>query len=119
MRSILYLLFFVCTFGFAQSDTLHANLKSYKLNDQTTFKPFIWKSSFANNNYSFSSYNSATRINSNYTKVGDNYFLSNTKTFSTINIMDLNRIDSFNPYGSTNIGAALIMGTLNLILQKN
>ena len=119
MKTVLFILFFVCAFGFSQNDTLHSNLKSYKINDQTTFKPFVWKSSFNNNFYNFNSYNVITGINNKYVKVGENYFLSNTKTFSTINILDLNRIDSYNPYGTTNFGAAIIMGTLNFILQKN
>ena len=119
MKAILSALFLVCAFGYAQNETLPTNLKTYKFEEQTQFKPFVWKPSFVKNNYSFSSYNSVTGINNRYTKVGENYFLSNTKTFSTINIMDLNRIDSYNPYGTTNFGAAIIMGTINLILQKN
>lgn len=119
MKTVFYFLFFVCAFGYSQNDTLPSNLKMYKIEVQTPFKPFVWKSTFANNNYSFSSYNAITGINNRYTKVGENYFLSNTKTFSTINISDLNRIDSYNPYGTTNFGAAIIMGTLNFILQNN
>lgn len=119
MKTVLYLLLFVCAFGYSQNDTIPSNLKMYKIEDQTTFKPFVWKSSFVNKDYYFTNYNSVTGINNHYTKVGDNYFLSNTKTFSTINILDLNRIDSYNPYGTTNFGAAIIMGTLNLILKKN
>lgn len=119
MKTILYALFLVCAFGYSQNNALPTNLKTYKIEEQTQFKPFVWKPSFVKNNYSFSSYNSVTGINNRYTKVGENYFLRNTKTFSTINIMDLNRIDSYNPYGTTNFGAAIIMGTINLILQKN
>lgn len=118
MKTIFYLLFFACAFGHSQNDTLHSNLKMYKFDDETNFKPFVWKSSFNNNFYNFNSYNGITRINNRYIKVGENYFLSNRKTFSTINIFDLNRIDSYNPYGTTNFGAAIIMGTLNFILQK-
>lgn len=119
MKTILYLLFLVCTFGYSQNNTLPINLKEFKIEDHNQFKPFVWKSSFANNKYYFSNYNSVTGVNNRYTKVGENYFLSNTKTFSTINMMDLNRIDSYNPYGTTNFGAAIIMGTLNFIIQKN
>lgn len=119
MKAVLYLLFFVSALGYSQNDTIPSDSKLHKFEDKTPFKPFVWKSSFANNESYFTNYNSVTGLSNRYTKVGDNYFLSNTKTFSTISILDLNRIDSYNPYGTTNFGAAIIMGTLNFILQKN
>ena len=118
MKLLLYSLFFVCTFGYSQNDTLPTSLKMYNFSVETSFKPFLWKPSFANNNY-LTSYNSVTGLSNRYTKVGDTYFLSDTKTYSTLNIIDLSRTDSFNPNGTTDFGAAIIFGTLNLILKKN
>ena len=56
MKSLLYLLFFLCIFGYSQNDTLPASLKMYDFSVETSFKPFVWKPSFANNNY-LTSYN--------------------------------------------------------------
>lgn len=88
-------------------------------NTTINYKPFVWRSSFKNQNTYLTTYNSTTGINNKYTIVGETYFLSNTMSFSTLNAFDLNRIDSFNPNGTKNFGSALIFGVLNLIFEKN
>lgn len=119
MKKIFFLVGFSSFVGFCQNNTLPLNLKAYQLEKEITFKPFVWKSLGKNNNYYLTSYNSVLGINNRFTKVGDTYYLSNTKTLSTLNSIDLNRIDSFNPNGTTNFGAALLIGTLNLIFKND
>lgn len=119
MKLLFHLLFFTCIIGYSQNDRLSCSLINNKFDAQITFKPFIWKSSFTTKNSYLTSFNPVTGINNKYTIVGNDYFLSNTKSFSTLNALDLNRIDSFNPNGTNSIGSALIFGVLNLIFENN
>jgi hypothetical protein len=119
MKKIIFLIIFGYSFCYSQHDTLSINLKYSSFDEEISFEPFEWKASFTNQKSNLTIYNSTTSNNNTYTNVGGNYFLSNIKSFSTINILELNRINSFNPNGSNDFGNALIFGVLNLIFKKN
>lgn len=119
MKNVLFLILFGCHFIFSQNPALSKSLQSYSFDKEISFEPFEWKASFTNQKNNLTFYNSATGINNTYTKVGENFFQSNIKSFSTINILELNRINSFNPNGANDFGNALIFGVLNLILGEN
>ena len=119
MKNVLFFIVFGCFFSYSQNTSLSKSLVSYTFDEEISFEPFKWNASFANKKNNLTFYNSTTGINNTYINVGENYFQSNIKSFSTINILELNRINSFNPNGTNDFGNALVFGVLNLIFEKN
>lgn len=56
-------------------------------------------------------------MNDHYVTVGNNYYLTNTKSFPMINF-DGTRIDSFNPNGACDLGSGIVSGLINLLFEK-
>ena len=75
----------------------------------------------SNNNYLNSDilnlYNPMTNLNDNYYYLGQKHQLSTIKSFSNFGY-EGRRIDSFNPYGTKDFGAALASGAINFLLGK-
>lgn len=69
---------------------------------------------FLNPNYLYI-YNQNTTFNDNYFILGNQYYLSNTKT---LNYFNGQKVDSFNPNGSSDFKSALGIGALNFLIQK-
>jgi hypothetical protein len=87
-----------------------------------SFKPTIFQinlntnNSFSNSNY-LTLYNPMTNLNDNYYILGKSYRMSNTKSFPMYGF-EGQRIDSFNPSGTKDLGSAFIFGAINTILDK-
>lgn len=67
----------------------------------------------------FSIYNSLTTLNDNYLISSENsspIYVSSKKLIK--NDLRLNKIDSFNPYGSSSFGSGLALGVFDFLLGK-
>jgi hypothetical protein len=62
-------------------------------------------------------YYPTTQMNDHYVTVGNNYYLTNTKSFPMFNF-DGTRIDSFNPNGACDLGSGIVSGLINLLFEK-
>ena len=62
-------------------------------------------------------YNPMTQMNDQYINVGEQYYLSNTKSFPIYNF-DGTKIDSFNPNGACDLGSGIVSGLINLLFEK-
>jgi len=71
---------------------------------------------FSKNNLIFSSYNEATKLNDVYLLGNDSFIYSKSNLIFENNFRG-NKIDSYNPYGTDNIGSALIFGLIGSILK--
>lgn len=72
---------------------------------------------FSKNNISFSEYNPTTGLNDNYSLINDEHVYTNSSFLFQNNIRGP-KIDSFNPYGASNIQTSLVLGTFNKLLDK-
>jgi hypothetical protein len=121
MKKLIYISFlFVCVVSFGQNNTTNyrflPNLASVNV------KPVSFQINLGNNNRlskkgNLSLYNPTTNLNDNYYVLGKSYRMSNTKSFSTYGF-EGQRIDSFNPSGTKDLGSAFIFGAINTILDK-
>ncbi len=105
--------------GFSQTNnsTQLPSLNSISINNTFIIQPILFNTSKKTFSTSrFTSFNSHIGLAFNYVKTNETYSLSNFN--SNVDLFRRNKIDSFNPNGVHNIGAALIMGTLNLILNN-
>ena len=85
----------------------------FKTNDYTIgFKNI----DFSKNNQLFSSYNETTKLNDIYLLNNDSFIYSKSSLLFK-NSFRGNKINSFNPYGTSNIGSALIFGLIDSILK--
>ena len=87
---------------------LKPNTKDYSLYFNTLKLP--------KNTTVFSSYNHSTNLNDMYTVINGNYVHTKSVALAK-NTFRHNKIDSFNPYGSTSIGSALVFGVLGAIIK--
>ncbi|WP_179317913.1 hypothetical protein [Winogradskyella undariae] len=71
---------------------------------------------FSKNNLLFSSYNESTKLNDIYLLNNDSYIYNKSSLIFENNFRG-NKIDSFNLYGASNIGSALIFGLVGSILK--
>jgi len=68
------------------------------------------------NNYPFSIYNQATKLNDLYsTNKGVYYYKYSTKNIK--NDFNTNKIDAFNPHGATDLGNAIVSGVLSSLFS--
>lgn len=121
MKKFLYLLFlgFGCA-AFGQTQTLGYHflptLSSVNLN-QASFQLNFNKNNLLSTKNSLTLYNPITNLNDNYYVLGKDYVMSNTKSFPIYGF-EGQRVDSFNPSGTKDLGSAFVFGAINSILGK-
>ena len=119
-KLISFSLLFVCLVGFGQNNT--TNYRFLPSLASVNVKPVSFQINLGNNNWlskkgNLSLYNPITNLNDNYYVLGKSYRMSNTKSFSMYGF-EGQRIDSFNPSGTKDLGSAFIFGAINTILDK-
>ena len=92
-----------------------ANMSNISLKDISLSLNLSDKKSYANK-YWLTMYNPMMQMNDHYVAVGDQYYLSNYKSFP-INNFDGSRIDSFNPNGACDFGSGIVGGLLNMFIN--
>ena len=122
MKKITFLLILIGFFGFAQFKKpeeliLDFKLKTNYFNQKLLFQPLFFNSmSFTDDKKSFS----LIRVNGNFSEsfivVSNHYYKTNQ--LQQLNFLEL-RKDSFNTTGTTNFVAAIGLGVLNFLLDKN
>jgi hypothetical protein len=121
MKKLIYFSFlFVCLVSFGQNNT--TNYRFLPSLASVNVKPVSFQINLGRNNWlskkgNLSLYNPTTNLNDNYYVLGKSYRMSNTKTFSMYGF-EGQRIDSFNPSGTKDLGSAFIFGAINTILDK-
>jgi len=122
MKKITFLLVLIGFFGFAQFKKseeliLDFKLKTNYFNQKPLFQPIIFNSKFFTEN---TKCYSLIRVNGNFSEsfivVSNHYYKTNQ--LQQLNFLEL-RKDSFNPTGTTNFVAAIGLGVLNFLLDKN
>lgn len=121
MKKLIYFsLLFFCLVSFAQNNTVNhrflPSLASVNLKP-VSFQINLNKNNFLSKKGDLSLYNPITNLNDNYYVLGKSYRMSNTKTFSIYGF-EGQRIDSFNPSGTKDLGSAFIFGAITSILEK-
>lgn len=127
MKQLFYLsLLFFSAVGFAQqpmslvlgktNGSFSTNALSFSPRDVSFSLNLSDSKSYADK-YWLTVYNPMTQINDQYVNVGSQYYLCNTKSFTTFNF-DGTRIDSFNPNGSSDLGSGIVSGLINLLFEK-
>lgn len=119
MKKIFATLILLSFIGFSQTNnsTQLPNLNTISISNAFAIQPIqlsITKKAFSTSR--FTSFNNDIGIAFNYIKINDTYSLNSFNSDTTL--FRRNKIDSFNPNGVSNIGTALIMGTLNLIFNN-
>jgi len=89
------------------STPLKLNAFSFTLQDKNNYIDY----------YTLSVYNPTTRLNDQYIRLNNGYFLSNNKSFSYYNFNGM-KMDSFNPNGVSDFGSAIASGLLNLLFES-
>lgn len=137
MRSILKILFFLTISFSCFGQELSKNLyfMSFSKDMNTLQNPTInlKKINFKINSYGLQVYNPSIGLFENYRFVTENqfersdkmiliptndqYFSLNSNSF--FNPYNNRRIDSFNPYGASNVGEFFALGVINMLLNKN
>jgi len=118
---------FVCFVGFSQNQISFGNNKITKSKFQSgflsvnvsplSFKPnYLGQKNFASG-YALEVYNPTTQLNDNYVRVNNTYYMSNIKSFPNYGFNGI-KADSFNPYGTTDIGGTIISGLINLLISS-
>ncbi len=117
IKTVLFLIVFGCSISVytqsigslvIQSDLFNFDAKDYALG----FKNI----DFSKNKGLFSSYNKTTQLNDIYITNNDAYSYS-TSNLSFDNTLRAYKVDSYNPYGVSNIGSALILGIIGSFLN--
>ncbi|MFK7833734.1 MAG: hypothetical protein AB8B52_10690 [Winogradskyella sp.] len=91
--------------------------KSFNLDLNTNDYTLDFKNiDFSKNNLLFSSYNETTKLNDIYLLNNDSFIYSKSSLIFENNFRG-NKIDSFNPYGTSNLGSALIFGLVSSFLK--
>lgn len=119
-KLISFSLLFVCLVSFGQNNT--TNYRFLPSLASVNVKPVSFQINLNKNNFlskkgDLSLYNPITNLNDNYYVLGKSYRMSNTKTFSVYGF-EGQRIDSFNPSGTKDLGSAFIFGAITSILEK-
>tara|TARA_R110002050_G_scaffold129304_2_gene250834 strand:+ start:2049 stop:2426 length:378 start_codon:yes stop_codon:yes gene_type:complete len=92
-------------------------LKSFNFNFKTNNYAIDFKNiDFSKNNLLFSSYNETSKLNDIYLLNNDSLIYSKSSLIFENNFRG-NKIDSFNPYGTSNISSALIFGLIGYIIK--
>ena len=122
MKKITFIFALVGFFGFAQFKKpvelkLDFDLKTNYFNQKPLFQPIDFNAiSFVEDKKVLS----LIRLNGNFS---ESYIVVSNQLYKTNQLKQLNFLedkkDSFNPIGTTNFGAALGLGILNFLLEKN
>lgn len=127
MKKLFYLsLLFFSAVGFAQqpvslvlgktNGSFSTNALSFSPRD-LSFSLNLSDSKNYADKYWLTFYNPMTQMNDQYINVGEQYYLSNTKSFPIYNF-DGTKIDSFNPNGACDLGSGIVSGLINLLFEK-
>lgn len=112
--------FFFCLISFSQTnDSIYNKSKnlyafSFKLDSLSKLKPNLNYNFKPNNIPLLSVYNRNTKLNDIYYLPKDGIYYTKSVVFNTYQFI---KQDSFNPYGTSNLGVGLIMGALNTVLN--
>lgn len=122
--SIVLLLSFV---SYSQNPISFGNNKIKKSKFQsglsvTTISPFSLNFNYTNtksfvSGYALEVYNPTTQLNDTFIRVNDTYYPSNIKSFPYYGFDGI-KADSFNPYGTSDMGGALVSGLINLLISS-
>jgi hypothetical protein len=87
-----------------------------------TISPFSFNSNYINkknfaSGYALEVYNPITQLNDTYVKGNATYYMSNIKSFPNYGFEGI-KADSFNPYGTTDIGGTIVSGLINLLISS-
>mgnify|MGYP006146592111 CR=1 FL=1 len=96
--------------------TFTTNSPSLSLKDISFGLNLLDRKNYADK-YWLTFYNPMTQMNDQYVNVGEQYYLSNTKSFPIYNF-DGTKIDSFNPNGACDLGSGIVSGLINLLFEK-
>ena len=121
--AIVLLLSFV---GYSQNPISFGNNKIPKNKFQSTLSvstisPFSLNFNYTNTKslalgYALEVYNPTTQLNDTFIGVNDTYYMTNVKSFPYYGF-DGVKADSFNPYGTTDMGGALVSGLINFLIS--
>lgn len=121
MKKTVCLLFsFLGCAAFGQNKTIgHRFLPTLS---SVNLKPVAFQINFTSGNLflkadNFTIYNPNTNQYDNYYILGKDYVMSNTKSFPMYGF-EGQRVDSFNPSGTKDLGSAFVFGAINSILGK-
>ena len=116
----LIIAFFYCLISYSQTNDTINNKKlnvynlNIKLDSILKLKPSFNYKIKANDFYLFSVYNQNTKLNDYFNLSKDPVYYEKS---ININANQLVPKDSFNPNGVTNLGAGLVMGSINTIFK--
>lgn len=121
-KTVLLIVAIVCsTLSYAQTnDSIPSTFnffKSLNFGLNTTNYNFNFKKIALKKNLSFSSYNPITKLNDTYLIIDGEYSYSKSN-FLFENNFRAQKIDSYNPYGASNMSTALLLGTVGEFLNK-
>ena len=119
---LLVIALFYSTFFFGQNRILFTDIIQV---EKDYFKiqfddSLVIKNNFNSINYKGTQllvYNSFSKHTDVYFLQNGDYHRSNPKLFLENNFRS-SKIDSFNPYGSPNIGSAIVLGVINVFIDK-
>ncbi len=126
MNKLILALALLCSnFFFAQNktsfaDTIQVKKEYFKinLNDLPVIQNTIDFKSVNAYTTQFSIYNTYSTYNDVYFLQNGNYYRSNSNLVLENNLRG-SKIDSFNPFGATDLGTAVVFGFINFLLDKN
>ncbi|CAM3975070.1 MULTISPECIES: hypothetical protein [Flavobacterium] len=116
MKKFIFFSILFSAFGFSQSKDpkiVLPDLNTISINEPFTFEVLNFFNSKSKPLF-LSIYDSNLDIQSNYLKTKNNYSLSYIN-----HNLNTNKIDSLNPSGANDMGAALIFGAVNYILKSD
>ncbi|MGG7036008.1 MAG: hypothetical protein ACI7YS_12550 [Flavobacterium sp.] len=98
--------------GFVSHSQNPVNFSIYS----NSIKPYTFNIGIASKNiykstYTLSVYNPMIQLNDNYTRVGENYYTTDVKSFPLYSFNGI-LINSLNPYGSATMEEVLLSGVL-------
>jgi hypothetical protein len=117
-----FIVFMLFSFSvlYSQTDSIHKKSFKYLLvlkTKQDSIKPFIFSLNLNDNKDIFSVYNQSTKLN-------DVFIIKNDTTTLVKSIYNINnnyrnpKIDSFNPYGASDVKSGLIIGAIGGVFRS-
>ena len=121
MKKTICLFLFVIGFAATAQKNFSTN-HFYPTFSSVNLKPVSFQINFTGSNLlqkgkNLSFYNPVTNLNDHYYVLGKSYIMSKTKSFP-IHGFEGQRVDSFNPSGTKDLGSALIFSAITSILGK-
>lgn len=120
-KILFILLLFTISFSINAQSTQELNLKPFRLqftflNESHSNIVFNFDSSAINKN-TFSVYNKVLKTNDYYSNSSSKVEFISSKTLEE-NDFRVYKIDSFNPYGAESFNKAIVLGVINIFLDK-